>query len=131
MTRKDIMKQPEKSQSTIQPQSFYERRIVPPANIVEETNQYTVHVDMPGVNKETVKLQVDADTLRIQGSTGDYHQENAKLHKREIIPTTYEREFQLGKEINRSKINAEYDNGVLTITLQKHDAVKPREIPIK
>ncbi len=131
MTRKDLMKRPEKKESVVQPRSYYERRIVPPVDIIESDNHYTVQVDMPGVNKESIDLKVDGDTLRVRAYTGDYHKGDAKLHRREIIPSVYEREFQLGKEIDRSKINGEYDNGVLTITLQKNESVKPREIHIK
>jgi len=131
MTRKDIMKYQEQNKQVEHPRSYYERRVVPSANIVENNNEFIVHVDMPGVNKESISLKVDGDSLHIQGSTGNYHKDNAKMYLHETRPTIYEREFNLSNEIDRSKITGEYNNGVLLITLQKNEKAKPQEIKIK
>lgn len=131
MTRKDIMKRPENTHGVPQTRSIYERRIVPPADIIADTNAYTVRVDMPGVEKESIDLKVDGDTLRVRGSAGDYHKKDAKMVLNELTPVVYEREFQLGKDIDRSGIDGQYEAGVLTITLMKSENAKPREIKIK
>lgn len=54
MTRNEIMKRAENRQIVTQPRSYSERRVIPPADISEGGNEYTVHVDMPGVNKESI-----------------------------------------------------------------------------
>ncbi len=131
MTRKEIMKRPDNQDRVTGSRSIYERRIVPPADIIEENNEYIVRVDMPGVEKESIDLKVDGDTLRVRGSAGDYHKNNPKMVVNEITPTVYERDFQLGKDIDRSGIKGEYDTGVLTITLPKSEQAKPHEIKIK
>ncbi len=131
MTRQDIMKRPESSTAVTKPQSFYERRVIPPADIIEGPEEYTVRVDMPGVAKDSIELKVDGSKLLVRGSTGKYHNDNSKMVLREINPTMYQREFQLGSEIDRSKINAEYESGVLNISLHKNEQSKPREIRIK
>lgn len=131
MTRKDIMKRPENQHAVTKSRSIYERRVVPPADIIDGINEYTVRVDMPGVNKDTIALKIDGDTLRVRGSAGDYHRQSPKMVINEISPTVYERDFHLGKDINRSNISGEYESGILTITLPKSEQAKPREIKIK
>lgn len=131
MTRQEIMKRSENSTAISQPRSYYERRIIPPADIIEGSEEYTVRVDMPGVAKESIELKVDGNKLRVKGNTRKYHNDNPRMVLQEITPTLYQREFQLGNEIDRSKINAEYDNGVLNISLHKNEQSKPREIKIK
>lgn len=131
MTRQNIMKRPESSTAVTQPHTYYERKIIPPADIIEGAEEYTVRMDMPGVSKDSIQLKVDGQILRVRGSTGKYHNENPRMVLREINPTVYEREFQLGNEVDRSKINAEYDSGVLIISLHKNEKSKPREIQVK
>jgi HSP20 family protein len=131
MTRKDIMKRPNSQHAVPSERSYYERRIVPPADIIENDNEYIVRVDVPGVDKKSITLKVEGDTLRVQGSTGEHHRENKTLLINEITPTTYKREFHLGKDVDRTRINGEYDAGVLTITLGKNEHSKPRDIKIK
>jgi HSP20 family protein len=129
MTRNEIMKRSDnKPLSTF---SHYERRVIPPTDIIETGSVYTVRVDMPGVNKESIKIKVDGDMLRVTGSTGNYHDNDPKMLVREIAPKVYEREFQLGNEIDRSKISGEYDMGVLTITCPKAEEAIPKAIDVK
>ena len=131
MTRKDIMKRQENQHELPQTRSFYERRVVPSADIIEGENEYIVRVDMPGVEKNSIDLKVDGSSLRVRGSAGDYHGNSPYMIMREIKPTVYDRVFQIGKDIDRNAINGEYNEGVLTITLRKNESAKPREIKIK
>jgi HSP20 family protein len=130
MTRKDIMVRPNGETAVIHPRSFYEKRVVPPADIIETDANYIVRVDMPGADKSSIDLKIDGDTLRVQGNTSEYHREQPRMFLREIRPTTYEREFGLGRGVNREAVSAEYTDGVLYITIEKNEEMKPREIRI-
>lgn len=129
MTRNEIMKRSDNK--PLPTFSHYERKMIPRTDIIEKENMYIVRIDMPGVDKESIKIKVDGDMLHVTGSTGQYHDNDPKMLVREIAPKVYEREFQLGNEIDRSKISGEYDTGVLTITLEKSEQSKPREIVVK
>lgn len=131
MMNNKIMKRPDQYREENEPRNYYERKVVPAADIIEGKHDYTVRIDLPGVNKETIDLKIDGDRLRLRASTGLRHGNNAKLRIQETAPVIYEREFFLGNEIDRSKINGEYDHGVLVITLQKNESKKPHEIKIK
>jgi HSP20 family protein len=131
MTRKDLMVRQGEPNVPARNRSYYERRVVPSADIIEGTDEFIVRVDMPGVDKSNITLKVDSDKLKVQGSTGDYHAGNASFIRHETKPTCYEREFYLGNGVDRSKIHAEYSFGILTITLQKSEESKPKHISIR
>lgn len=129
MTRNEIMKRSDNK--PLPAFSHYEQRVIPRTDIIEKENMYTVRVDMPGVDKESIKIKVDGDMLHVTGSTGQYHDNDPKMLVREIASKIYEREFQLGNEIDRSKISGEYDMGVLTITCPKAKEAIPKAIDVK
>lgn len=131
MARKDIMRREANNRGAVAARSYYERRIVPPADIIESDHDYTVRIDMPGVEESSIDIKIEGNKLRIRGSTGEYVREGARMLVNELRPTVYEREFLLGKGINRDAIKAEYVNGVLFMTLEKSEDLKPREIKIK
>jgi HSP20 family protein len=131
MTRKDLMVRQGEQNVPASNRSYYERRVVPSADIIEGTDEFIVRVDMPGVDKSNITLKVDSDKLKVQGSTGKYHAGNASFIRHETKPTCYEREFYLGNGVDRDKIQAEYSLGILTITLQKSEHSKPKHISIR
>jgi len=85
---------------------------------------------VPGVTKENLRLDIDKDELTISGTFEEQDAGGEKLID-ECIYGEYNRTFTLGDIIDREKIAAKLDNGVLTITLPKHEKVKPRKITIE
>lgn len=106
------------------------RRIVPPVDIYETSNDVILVADVPGVTKENLRLDIDKDELTIIGTFEEQDTGGEKLID-ECIYGEYNRTFTLGDTIDRGKIAAKLDNGVLTITLPKQERLKPREIAIE
>jgi HSP20 family protein len=87
-------------------------------------------VEMPGVGKGDVAIQVDeTDSLVIRGKNSHKEPQNAVL--RQYDTGDYYRAFQLSNEYDKDKISAKLENGLLEITIPKKEEAKPRKIEIK
>ena len=104
----------------------------PSVNVVEDNDGVQVVAEIPGVPKEEVKLQLHDGTLQsaVSGkSPADVN--DAELLRREIRYGSFSRTIQLPENVDAEKVTAEYTNGVLRVTLPKHEASKPKEISIR
>lgn len=105
---------------------------LPNVDILEEENEFKVHVDLPGVSKDDVKITVTKDVLTIRGEKKTEKQTEGKNYRRqERTFGSFQRSFTLPSMVKNDKIEATYDNGILTITLPKVEEAKPKEIEVK
>jgi HSP20 family protein len=104
--------------------------VMPLADIVETTDAFIVTMDLPGVAKESIRLNVGGGELSVNASVRRPSLKNAAVVYREITPKQYRRQFRLGNGVDHEHIDAQYADGVLTIALPKTDALKLREIII-
>ncbi len=107
------------------------RTVRPVVNIYETENEITLEAEMPGVGRDDVKVEVEADELRISGKPfmPALSKEYTTLYA-ERYPKEYYRAFLLGPGVQRDKIVAKCDNGTLTVSLKKEEKPKPRKIDI-
>jgi HSP20 family molecular chaperone IbpA len=105
--------------------------IVPPVDIYEDGDLVTLFADLPGVSKENLEVQIDKDTLKITGKRATANETATQVYYDEIPYRDYYRAFTIGEEIDREKITASMNNGVLKLTLPKHEKSKPKRIEIK
>jgi HSP20 family protein len=106
--------------------------IQPLVNIRETDTEIVLEAEMVGLTKEDVNLELKDDELVITGKVRPYEtpQGYTVIH-RERCPYEYVRRFVLGETIDRARIDAQYENGILTVTLHKVEAVRPKRILIK
>jgi HSP20 family protein len=112
-------------ESTIPTRSF-----VPTADIYEADNALTVVLEMPGVDKANVDINVEGGVISIEGRLDFAKYEGMRPVYTEYNIGHYRRSFSLSNKIDQSKIGAEMKDGVLTITLPKAEEAKPRRISI-
>jgi len=105
--------------------------VTPSADIYETQDSFIVQLDMPGVEKESITLSVDTQTLLVRSAETISEKKNGVFLVNEIGWKKYEREFRLGRGIKLDEIRAEYRDGVLYITLPKTDQIKVRHITIQ
>ncbi len=105
------------------------RFMVPPVDIFETDASLTVIVDLPGVQKKDVDIKVDQDILTIKGNVR--YVQPKDVVREEFRLLDFFRQFQLSEEVDREKISAESNNGVLTIQLPKAEKAKPQQIKVK
>ena len=106
------------------------RHYTPVTDIYETDSGLTIVMEMPGVAKENVNVDLQNDVLRIEGQI-DF----SKYKGMEPVYTEYDvghyvRTFSLPSKIDREKIAAQLDDGVLTLTLPKVQEAQPRRISI-
>lgn len=101
----------------------------PRVNLHQSADGYTLEVELPGVSREGLEISVDDGQLVITGQRAPGEQSGKAVY-RERTATAYRRVFDLDPSIDPEKISARLDQGLLTIGLQKADAVKPRKIEV-
>jgi len=106
--------------------SFY-----PPLNAWEEGDAIKVEVEIPGVKIEEVEVSFDNGELTLKGEKKFEGNESATLHRRERLYGSFTRTLRLPWEVMAEKISAELKDGVLTVTLPKAEAAKPRKVSVK
>ena len=104
----------------------------PLTDISENKDQYILKMDLPGVSKENLKLNFHDGELIISGERKQEKEDkDSKYHRIERTYGRYYRSFTLPQTIQADKINAEFKDGQLTITVPKSEEAKPKELEIK
>lgn len=104
----------------------------PHVDVTELDNSFEVAAELPGLSKEDVKVEVQDNILSISGEKNANHEKkNRNLNISERCYGAFRRSFQLPSNVDATKINAEFTNGVLSITLPRVEEVKPKQIEVK
>jgi len=107
-----------------------EEFVVPPVNICETEEEIILDAEMPGVDKSRLDVSVNGDELIITGRRSK-EEGGGSLVWQEIPSSSYRRVFSLGDHINRNRIQAAFNNGILTLRLGKAEDLKPRKIEVE
>ena len=103
----------------------------PPVDIFEEDNGFVVQVDLPGVNKEDVTVEIKNNLLLIQGRRQvESDVEDDRYYRRERTCGTFQRSFSLRTAVAPDSIKASFKNGVLTIRIPHPEEQKPKKISV-
>lgn len=108
----------------------YARSWMPRADIYETEDQVVVQLDLPGVNIDTVDVQCEQGMLSIKGERPFSQEENRQYFRVENIYGPFERYFEIPRTLDVENVEATYHQGVLTLTLPKTEAAKPKKIAI-
>ena len=104
---------------------------VPVCDIFEDKDGIRIVAEIPGVNPEDVKLSLENNTLTIRGEKKQATEEKAEhVHRYERSYGVFERSFSLPTTVDPEKVEANYSNGLLTISLPKVERARPREIQV-
>ena len=105
--------------------------LMPPVDVFEDAGGITLFADLPGVAKDKLNLQVEADMLTIEGEVTIPTPEGLEASYAEVGLPRYRRVFTLSKELDAGKVSAELANGVLKLRIPKAEHAKPRRIEIR
>lgn len=110
-----------------------ERTWVPAVDAVETEQDYIVYLDLPGVTPEKVEVNFERNTLNVRGERAFAlpQAEGNRIFFTERDWGTFERALRFPQHVEGDKISASFNNGVLTITVPKSEAAKPRRIEIR
>ncbi len=104
---------------------------VPPVDIYEDEHNITLKLEVPGIDEKDIDVRVENSTLTVRGERKfekDVKEEN--FHRIERSYGSFSRSFTLPNTVNPEQVNADYTNGVLTITLGKRAEAKPKQIKV-
>jgi HSP20 family protein len=104
--------------------------LVPPADVLEDSDGITLRLDMPGVSKDRLNIQADKNTLVIEGEVQIAMPQGMEALYAEIQSTRYRRSFTLSGELDAEKTVANVSNGVLSVTIPKRAELRPRKIEV-
>lgn len=108
-----------------------EASLMPPVDVIEDANGITLYADLPGVPKDRLHLQVEADTLTIEGEIDLAMPEGMEATHAEVSLPRYRRVFTLSKELDSTKVGAEFNQGVLKLRIPKAEHAQPRKVEVK
>jgi HSP20 family protein len=104
----------------------------PAMDVVENEDNITVRVDLPGLSGDDVHVEMEDNVLTIRGEIGDtIEKEGERYHYRERYSGSFQRSLRLPNTIDANKVDASFDNGVLNIVLPKLPQAQPKKIDIK
>jgi len=106
--------------------------VFPPMNISQDSDNYYVRAEVPGINAKDLEISALGRKLSISGRR-EIRAENSKAsyHRKERAEGEFSRTVTLPAEFDASRVNAEYKAGVLIVTLPKAETAKPRQIVVK
>ncbi len=103
------------------------RSTVPNVNIIENDDSYRLELAAPGLKKEDFKISLDNEMLTISTEKKTENTEkNEKYTRKEFSYSSFLRSFTLPDVVDAEKINASYDNGIMTLVLPKKEEAKPK-----
>ncbi len=104
----------------------------PAVDVAEGEESYTVKMELPGVNKDDVKITLESNVLTIRGDKKAENEVKEKnYHRTERSYGSFQRSFTLPTTVKNDRIDAVYKDGILTVTLPKAEEAKPKQIEVK
>ena len=108
-----------------------EAALLPPVDVIEDATGITLYADLPGVPKDRLSVEMNGDTLTIEGEMDMGMPEGMEATHAEVTVPRYRRVFSLSKELDTGKLQAELKNGVLRLHIPKAEHARPRRISVQ
>ena len=99
-------------------------------NVNGSADAYEVRIEMPGVPKGGVKLELDDNILSVRGERSSVLPQGMKALHRELSPLNYQLRLRLNTPVDEDKMTATFEDGVLAIRLPLKEVTKPRQIAV-
>jgi HSP20 family protein len=104
----------------------------PAVDIYETENELVLKADLPGIEPENVDVRVENQTLTVSGERKFEAKESGKgFHRIERSYGSFTRSFSVPNTFDTGSVAASFKNGILTVSLPKKEAAKPRQIKIE
>jgi|SRR3954451_1535876 HSP20 family protein len=103
---------------------------IPLADVHEDTDNYFVSLDVPGVDRNALEIDLENERLVIKG-TRTISRDDSSSHRTERPHGTFNRSFAVPSGVDREQIEAEYKDGVLNLRLPKRKQQRPQPVKIK
>lgn len=102
---------------------------IPLTDIYETSDLYSLKMEMPGIKKENLDIVIDENELRIIAKR-EANDETNSIKFSEYSDRDYYRAFRIGSDVDKNRVDANLDKGILSLKLYKSEEVKPKKIEI-
>lgn len=107
------------------------RSWAPALDVHEDKDNFVVRTELPGLKREDIDVSLQDGTLIISGERkAEARDEGVEIHRQERYYGKFQRALTLPEPVAADKIKAQYQDGVLTVTLPKTEAAKPKKIDV-
>ncbi|AZI42770.1 Hsp20/alpha crystallin family protein [Deinococcus psychrotolerans] len=106
-------------------------RFAPPVDVHEDEQGLELSLDLPGIQPENISVDAENQTLSVQAERKYIRAEGRTAHRVERVYGTYSRTFSVPAKYDLSKVDANFDNGTLTIKVPRSEAAQKRSISVK
>jgi HSP20 family protein len=102
-----------------------------PADIFETPTHMTMQADLPGVAKDSIQIEILNDVLTVKAKSRAFEKATETLRHQEFEAKEFHRRFPLSARVDQSKIEAKFEEGVLTVAIAKFEAPKATVVEVK
>jgi len=104
---------------------------VPPVDVYEDEHHVVLKLEVPGVNEQDLDIQLENNTLTVKGERKfEKEEKEENFHRIERRYGSFVRTFRLPNSVDSEKVEANYDKGVLSISVAKKAEAKPKQIKV-
>jgi HSP20 family protein len=105
---------------------------VPPVDVYEDANQLVMKLEVPGIKQEDLDVRVENQTLTVKGERKfEKNEKEENFHRIERRYGSFTRSFTLPQTVDTGAVKANYEHGLLTISLAKKEAAKPKQVKVE
>jgi HSP20 family protein len=111
---------------------LFDRAISPPVDVIETADHYVVECELPGMNQKDIDVSIASGVLTIKGEKkGPRSSSGTKVFRNETWQGAFQKTLSLPLNVQVDRIEAEYTDGVLRITVPKSESAKAKKIALK
>jgi len=122
---------PQEKQNQQDQQERRDLAMVPPVDVIEDASGITLLADLPGVTRDKLSVQLEPDSLIIEGDVALDTPGGLESSHAEVRLPRYRRVFSLSRELDTENTSAEFKNGVLKLRIPKAAHMQPRKIEVR
>jgi HSP20 family protein len=102
-----------------------------PMDVIRRDDDVVLRIDLPGADPESIEVTTDRRVLHVSAKRNESYGEQERPVVRERVMGSFSRKIRLAETVDAKKVQAEYENGVLTVVLPLAEQAKPHKIEIK
>lgn len=112
------------------PSATFSKGVFPAINIFDDKDFFILKSEMPGIEKDDIKIQIKEDSLEIRGERKFIEKKDRVYHRKERVYGSFARKFNLPFKSDTNKVSADLKDGILTIKVNKAEEIKAKSISI-
>lgn len=110
---------------------FFGNNSYPKVDVIDHADEITIEAEIPGLKKDEVSVDLEENILTISGLKHSYDESpSTKYIRRELKRSSFKRSFKLGENLNLKKVKADFENGILLVSVPKTEPEKPKKVKI-